>query len=506
MTTEAARQAAANYTERRKTHRVPARFRIEFADGSDGSTADISESGACIVSPNPIELNKTTINLLLPFKPVPLKINCIWSRQDPKTKEVFYGVKFFDPLKEDLFLIRENLGYPWLEETDQAEYKKIRKLYDRLSIEKKVEYLSRRIHKSLKHIKGCTYDTNFFKNNIENPIGIVQIPLGIAGPLRINGKCAQGDFYVPMATSEGALVLTYDLGMRLLRLGDPVETEVVSKQIHLDPMFVITKDEDVVVKKFVDENFEEIKKIAESKSSHTKLLSIQPKRVNGNYILKCIYDTGDAHGLNMINEATYNACKYIADSTGTKFYHRSHYSAVKHHSLLNEREGYGKKVRARAVVTKKALDMIGVTAVQLQDFTDRCIECGTAAEVSAVNVHASNGIAAIYLATGQDMADISSSHVCSSVGKAVNNNQDYLVEVMIPNLLVATVGGGTGLGTQKECLEIMGCFGSGKADKFAEIIAATVLAGEFTTAAAVVNETYVDIHNKYGRNKNKVVS
>ena len=235
-------------------------------------------------------------------------------------------------------------------------------------------------------------------------------------------------------------------------------------------------------------------------------MSIQPKRIDGNYVLKCIYDTGDAHGLNMINEATYNACKYISDKTGAKFYHRSHYSAVKHHSLLNEREGYGKKVKASAVVTKKALDMLGVTAIQLQDFTDRCIECGTAAEVSHVNVHAANGITAIYLATGQDMADISSSHVCRSVGKAVNNKQDYLVEVMLPNLLVATVGGGTGLGTQKECLEIMGCFGSGKADKFAEIIAASVLAGEVTTASAVVNETYVDIHNKYGRNKNKVVS
>jgi len=494
------------YGERRKSQRASANFRIHFMDDSQGSTVDISEVGACLVSQKPLEPNQTSINLHLPFRSVTLKINPVWSRQDVKTREFFYGVRFFNLSKEDLFLIRENLAHPWLDETGQAEYKKIRKLYDRLNVEKKADYLSKHIRKPLTHVKGCTYDTNYFKNNIENPIGVAQIPLGVAGPIKINGKNARGDFYVPMATTEGALVLTYDLGMRLLRLGDPVETEVISKQIHLDPMFVITKDEDIVLKRFIDENFGEIKRIAESKSSHTKLLAIEPKRIKDNYVLKCIYDTGDAHGLNMINEATYNACKFISEKTSTKFYHRSHYSGVKHHSLRNEREGYGKKVQARAVVAKKALDMLGVTALQMEDFTNRCIECGTAAEVSCVNVHASNGISAVCLATGQDMADMSSSHVCKSIGKAVNNNKDFLVEVLLPNLLVATVGGGTGLGTQRECLEIMGCFGSGKADKLAEIIAATVLAGEFPTAAAVVNETYVDIHNKYGRNKNKMVS
>ncbi|MBI2095591.1 MAG: hypothetical protein HYT89_05440 [Candidatus Omnitrophica bacterium] len=384
-------------------------------------------------------------------------------------------------------------------------YKKIRKNYDSISIKQKVELLSKAINKPLKHILGCTYDTIYFRNNIENPFGIVQIPLALAGPIEINGKYAKGKFFVPMATTEGALVLTYDLGMRLLRLGKPIEAEVISKQIHLDPMFIITQNEDKLIQAFVRENFLKIKEIAESKSNHTTLLKIEEKKINNNYVLKFIYDTADAHGLNMINEATYNACKFIESSTRARFFHRSHYSAVKHHSLRNEREGYGKKVRARVVITEKALKMIGVTALQLKDFTDRCIECGTAAEVSAINVHASNAIAAIYLATGQDMADISSSHVCKSFCEPINENKDLYFEVVLPNLLIATVGGGTGLGTQRECLEIMDCFGSDKADKLAEIMAASVLAGEFTTAAAVVNETYVDIHNKYGRNKNKIV-
>jgi hydroxymethylglutaryl-CoA reductase (NADPH) len=161
-------------------------------------------------------------------------------------------------------------------------------------------------------------------------------------------------------------------------------------------------------------------------------------------------------------------------------------------------------MKARAVVSSKALGMLKVTADAMKDFFDRCIECGTASEISAVNVHAANGIAAIFLACGQDAADIVMSGICATSTEIIDG-KDLLIETRIPNLLVGTVGGGTGLGTQSECLNIMGCLGTGQSNKFAEIIAATVLAGEFPTAAAVISRTYVDIHNKYGRNKDKLV-
>ena len=140
----------------------------------------------------------------------------------------------------------------------------------------------------------------------------------------------------------------------------------------------------------------------------------------------------------------------------------------------------------------------------LEDFFGRCIQCGQAAKINSVNVHAANGIAAIFLACGQDAADLSSAHVCSTSVELVNG-EDLMIKVELMNLLVGTVGGGTGLGTQRECLKMMDCFGSGKSDKFSEIVTATVLAGEFPTAAAVINRTYVDTHNKYGRNKYKEV-
>lgn len=384
-------------------------------------------------------------------------------------------------------------------------FKKIRKSYESEDVKKKIEILSKWTDVPLEHIKSWSYGTNFFKGNIENPIGTVQIPLGIAGPILVKGDCADGSYFIPMATTEGALVLTYDFGMRILRDSSPIKTKVISKSVHISPMFPIVSNEDVKVTRFVDDNYDEIKKIAEQDSKHTKLLKIQKKKVNSNLVLKFSYDTGDAQGLNMINHATFNACKYIEAKTGAFFYHRSHYSGVKHHSLLNEEEGYGRFVKSSAIIKAEALEMLGVTAKQMKDFCDRCIECGSAAGIKSVNVHASNAIAAIFLACGQDAADISSSHVCRSRCEIVNGTE-LLWECELRNLLVATVGGGVGLGTQSECLKIMDCYGSGKSDQFAELVAATVLAGEFPTAAAVINRTYVDTHNKYGRNKSKKIS
>jgi len=391
------------------------------------------------------------------------------------------------------------------ENKDEWLFKKVRKAYDRKSVEKKTDALSRLLNVPLRHVRSCTYDTEYFKGNIENPLGVVQIPLGIAGPMSVKGKHATGDFYIPLATTEGALVLTYDLGMRLFRMAGPIEVQVLSKVVHITPMFPFEKGEDEIVSAFVNAHYNEIKRETEKDSTHTHLLRIEPKKVGSNLLLKFLYDTEDAHGLNMINQATFNACKYIENGTGAFFYLRSHYSGVKHHSLVNEAEGYGRVVKASATVCSSALEFMGITAKQMKDFCDRCIECGHAAGISSVNVHAANGIAAIFLACGQDVADISSAHACEGRCEVINKGRELYWECTLKNLLVGTVGGGTALGTQSECLKIMECHGSGKSDKFAELIAATVLAGEFPTAAAVVKRTYVDIHNKYGRNKSKNV-
>ncbi|MCM8541303.1 MAG: hypothetical protein NE328_13610 [Lentisphaeraceae bacterium] len=380
----------------------------------------------------------------------------------------------------------------------ENELKRIRKDYDNEIIAEKIGILNESLQLNLKYIQPSEYDAKGYAGNIENPIGVSHIPIGLIGPLAIQGNNAKGKFYVPMATTEGALISTYDLGARLLQMSEPIKTEILNNIIHITPMFpFVNADDSEAIQEFVTTNYKKIKSIAEKDSRHTTLLDIEQFVVNDNHLLKFKYDTSDAQGLNMINNATFEACKFISEKVKLDFYHRSHFSGVKHNSPMNHREGYGRRVKASVVITKKAMDRLGVSARSLKDFFDRCITCATAAGMTHINVHASNAIAAIFLATGQDMADLSSSSVCHSSTKLVNRAQDLYWEVEIPNLLIATVGGGTSLFTQKECLSLMEAHGSNKADKLAEIIAATVLAGEFPTAAAVVNKTYVQAHKKY---------
>jgi len=375
--------------------------------------------------------------------------------------------------------------------------------YSREAINKRLNWLEQKIGKSLHKIGGCSVDPAEFKGNIENLIGTAQIPIGIAGPLKVKGQYAEGEYFVPMATTEGVLILTYEMGMKLLAISGGASTQILSNKVHISPFFVVNPGEEKKLSGFLASNRSEIIRIAESTSHHLRVLDIEAHLIDNNFIVKFIYNTGDAQGLNMINNATLAACNYIKEKISLNFFLRSHYSGVKHFSTLNYQTGYGRKVIASATIPQKILKRLRVNAIQLRDFFNACTKAGHQAGISAVNVHASNAIAAIFAACGQDLADISSSHVCSSYCEVVNSGNDFYLQSTLHNLLIGTVGGGTGKGTQRECLEIMDCYGSGKSDKLAEIIAATVLAGELITAAAVVNGTYVDAHNKYGRNKPK---
>jgi len=224
-----------------------------------------------------------------------------------------------------------------------------RKNYDLASINLKIDALSRHIGYPLDYIRRCPYDPELLLKNIENPIGFAHVPIGLVGPVHVAGKAAEGDFYVPMGTTEGALALTYDLGAKLLR-SSPIQVSTVKKAVHISPMF-ITDDEDnrKLLHNFVIEQRDTIKAMAEFDSSHTTLLDIDEKPLGDMVLLRFQYGACDAHGLNMINNATFKACLHIEKHTGIKFHHRSHYSGVKHHSPLNEEIGYGYHLRASAL-------------------------------------------------------------------------------------------------------------------------------------------------------------
>ncbi len=375
--------------------------------------------------------------------------------------------------------------------------------YTKEAVNKRCDWLEKMTGTKIKHLRAFSEDPNNTKGNIENLIGMTQVPIGITGPLLIDGDYAKGTFFVPMATTEGALITDYGTGMLLVTKSGGVRVSILSNTIHISPVFLVCNlDKAKELIKWIDANFKNIKAEAEKTTHHGKLLAIKPIIAGRRLILKFCYDSGDAQGLNMINKATEAACTYIQNATKTEYYLRSKYSAVKNVSMSNIYQGYGRAVFAEAVIQKNLLKFFGTTPEAMNKYSTSGMLVSVHSGIVGMTAHIANAIAGIYIACGQDVADVSTSHIGISMCE-VTEEGDLYISLYIPNLLVGTVGGGTGLATQKECLNIMDCYGSNKVNKFAEIVTAACLAGELSVLLALVTGVYVEAHEKLGRNKTK---
>ena len=369
------------------------------------------------------------------------------------------------------------------------------------ALNQRCDWLEERVDVKIEHLRSFSEKPENTRGNIENPIGMAQIPVGITGPLLINGSNAQGIYFVPMATTEGALITDYSSGMRVVTKSGGLNATVLSNTIHISPAFLVGGLEEAQeLALWVKSNFEEIKAKAESTTKHGRLIKITPVIVGRKLVLKFCYDSGDAQGLNMINNATEVACEYISDLTKKKYYLRSKYSSVKIAAPSNIYMGYGREVFVDGVIPREILKLLRTTPEELVKYYNTCLQISVHSGIFGMTAHIANAIAAIYLACGQDIADVSTSHVGISMCEVTEEN-DLYISLYIPNLLIGTVGGGTGLGTQRECLEILGCYGPNKVNKFAEIIAAACLAGELSVLASIVTGVFVAAHEKMGRNK-----
>jgi hydroxymethylglutaryl-CoA reductase (NADPH) len=356
----------------------------------------------------------------------------------------------------------------------------------------------------LAHVGTYSVDPASLPGNIENFTGVAQIPIGIAGPLRVLGEHAAGDFYVPLATTEGTLVASYNRGMRLLTENGGVRTTVVDDAMQRAPVFALEDARQALhFGQWVDDHIEEIRAAAEATTHQGHLISIRQYPVGPLRYLRFNYTTGDAAGQNMTGRATLAACEWIQlHYPGPARYLLSgNIDTDKKHSRLNVLETRGKRVVAEATISRELLHSImGVDTGHL--FWSRQIQMvGSFLAGSASNgAHAANGLAALFIATGQDAANVAESHASISYSQLLESG-DYYWSVTLPALIVATYGGGTGLATQRECLEMMGCYGPGKVEKLAEICAAVVLAGEVSLAGAVLHGDWVDSHERLGRNR-----
>jgi hydroxymethylglutaryl-CoA reductase (NADPH) len=357
---------------------------------------------------------------------------------------------------------------------------------------------------SLDHVGHFSVDPAALPGNVENFSGVAQVPIGIAGPLRINGEHARGDFYVPLATTEGTLVASYNRGMRLLTECGGVKTTVVDDHMQRAPAFILP--DALAARSFgewVDEHEPEIRAAAERTTRSGKLTYIGQYQVGPLRYLRVNYTTGDAAGQNMTGRATLAACEWIKDNYpgGAEYVLSGAIDTDKKHSQINMLLTRGKRVVAEAVIKNDVLRrLMGVDTQTIYDYRQIGMVGGFLAGSSYNGAHAANGLTGIFIATGQDVANISESHAGITYARLLDNG-DYYWSVTLTSLIVATHGGGTSLPTQRECLELLGCYGDGKARKLAEICAATVLAGDTSLTAAILAGHWVASHEHLGRNR-----
>jgi hydroxymethylglutaryl-CoA reductase (NADPH) len=366
------------------------------------------------------------------------------------------------------------------------------------------EFVCEQTGVDLSHVAQYSFDPSILPGNIEQFIGVAQVPMGLAGPLRINGEHAQGDFYVPLATSEGSLVASYNRGMRLLTECGGVKTTVVEESMQRAPVFIL--NDALEAREFgqwVGQNFEKLKEAAEATTHSGHLINIGQYQLGPLRYLRFNYTTGDAAGQNMTGKATFAACEWVKKNypRELKYILSGGIDTDKKHSHINMLLTRGKRVVAEAVIRKDLFkSLMGVDTKEL--FWSRQVQTAGAflAGSSSIAGHAANGLTALFIATGQDVANIAESQAAISYSQLLDNG-DYYWSITLTSLIVATYGGGTGLATQKQCLEMLDCYGNGKANKFAEICAAVVLAGETSLAGAVLHGDWVQAHENLGRNR-----
>lgn len=370
--------------------------------------------------------------------------------------------------------------------------------------QKRREFLSQKTGSSLEHTGQYSIDPAILPGNVENFIGVVQMPVGIAGPVQINGENADGMFYVPLATTEGTLVASYSRGMRVINECGGVKTTVVEQFMQRAPAFIFSDAREArEFGAWVDENFEAIAAAAESTTSIGKLQHIHQWSVSRVRYLRFNYTTGDAAGQNMVGKATLAACEWIKANypVQCEYLLSGNMDTDKKHSHLNMLHSRGKRVIAEIVLKREVLAKI--MKVDTHTLARATVLANTGALMAGAaynGPHSANGIASLFIATGQDEANVVESHA-GLLSHELLPNGDLYMAVTLPSLIVATYGGGTGLPTQRECLELMGCYGKGKANKLAEIVAATVLAGDISLGCAVIAGHWVSSHDKYGRNR-----
>lgn len=343
-----------------------------------------------------------------------------------------------------------------------------------------------------------------YSTNIENMIGTVKLPVGVVGPLRVRGLHADGDFHLPLATTEAALVASYARGAWAATRAGGISTAVLYEGVLRTPAFVFESLLDAG--RFVEwavSHVERLKAAAEATTSHGKLVSLEPVIDNNVVFLLCRYTTGEAAGQNMVTIATEALGKAAVAECPTKplrWYVEGNFSGDKKATSLGTITGRGRKVSASVILPPEVVRSV------LRTDIDAMLDYGRVAGLGALlsgqfgaQAHYANALAAFYIATGQDAACVAESAV--GFTRMERREGGIFCSVTMPNILVGTVGGGTRLPSQRAALNLVGLEGPGSAAALAEVTAALCLCGEISIVAAMAAGHFASAHDKLARKR-----
>ncbi len=376
--------------------------------------------------------------------------------------------------------------------------------YEPALIAARQAFVERECGVRLEHVSSYSVAPAETRGNIENFTGVAQVPLGIAGPLYIDGEHAHGDFFIPLATTEGSLVASYSRGMKVVSLAGGVKTTVSGDGMQRAPVFIFDSAREARdFLGWIEAHMDAIRAVAQATSHVARLTHIEPFLSNKFAFLRFNFTTGDAAGQNMVGKATYAAYQWILANHHAvrRAYLESNFATDKKASRVNILHPRGKRVTAEATIPHDLLrEHLHAEPEQLAYHWG---VANVAALLSGANnngLHSANAITAMFIATGQDVANVTEGAAATTYTEITHDGSLYF-SITIPSLIVATHGGGTHLPTQRECLQMLGCWGKGHVDKLAEIVAATVLAGELSLASAISSLEWVSAHEQLGRNR-----
>ncbi|MFT6633356.1 MAG: hydroxymethylglutaryl-CoA reductase (NADPH) [Bacteriovoracaceae bacterium] len=376
---------------------------------------------------------------------------------------------------------------------------------------KRIEAIERMTNSSLTELATTTYSSKEVEGNIESYLGSIEIPVGLAGPIKMihdNGELE--DIYAPVATNEGALIASMTRGAYAISLSGGFDSKVIRQRMSRCPMFCFKNMRSATVfSEWINKNFDSIKKETQKYSNHANLVEVIPQIFGKNIHLRFEFETGDASGQNMTTTCTWNACLWIENKYNSQ-------TKIEQNILSHAIEANGssdKKLSSRSMISTRGIRVVAechfpervlkrVLKVSSQDIIDLYIKANPMAVndgMSGYNVNTANAIAAFFASTGQDLACIHESS--AGILQVEKTEEGLYMAITLPSLVIGTIGGGTGLKGPKEILKILKCNGPGTVQRLAKIIAGYALGLELSTMSAIMSGHFATSHERLGRNR-----